>query len=182
VKSFRKKDEQKRPPPDDSKNPAVDFRGEKRGNAKHESTTDPEALLARKGSGQPAKLSYAQHAPMENKNGLIVDVLVTKATGTAERDAALQKRHAPPGDGAASEAGDRRAHDETPRLRAEPAHPQTLRGDLRLDQDGGEAPGPRVAGWPRGDRDPRESRPVYFMELTLAGGLVAAIRDFRYVP
>jgi hypothetical protein len=140
VKSFRKKDEQKRPPPDDSKNPAVDFRGEKRGNATHESTTDPEALLARKGSGQPAKLSYAQHAPMENKNGLIVDVLVTKATGTAERDAALQKRHAPPGDGAASEAGDRRAHDETPRLRAEPAHPQTLRGDLRLDQDGGDVP------------------------------------------
>jgi transposase len=89
VKSFKRKDKEKRPP-DDPGNPMVDFRGEKRSNQTHESTTDAEARLARKGHGKEAKLSFAQHALMENRNGLIVDVLVTQASGTAEREAALQ--------------------------------------------------------------------------------------------
>jgi transposase len=88
VKSFKKKD-QKQKPPDDPGNPTVNFRGEQRRNDTHESTTDPEARLARKGNGREAKLSFTQHALMENRNGLIVDVLVTQASGTAERDAAL---------------------------------------------------------------------------------------------
>jgi transposase len=88
VKSFKKKD-QKQKPPDDPGNPTVNFRGEQRRNDTHESTTDPEARLARKGNGKEAKLSFTQHALMENRNGLIVDVLVTQASGTAERDAAL---------------------------------------------------------------------------------------------
>ena len=58
----------------------VDFRGEKRTNATHESSTDPEAKLMRKGNGQPAKLSFGAHALMENRSGLLVDVAITDAT------------------------------------------------------------------------------------------------------
>ena len=58
----------------------VDFRGEKRTNATHESSTDPEAKLMRKGNGQPAKLSFGAHALMENRSGLLVDLSITDAT------------------------------------------------------------------------------------------------------
>ena len=71
------------------RNPEVSFRGQKRSNETHESTTDPDAKLARKGDGQPARLSYAGHALMENRNGLLVDFRISEATGTAERDTAL---------------------------------------------------------------------------------------------
>jgi transposase len=74
----------------------VDFRGQKRSNATHVSTTDPEARLARKGNGKEAKLCFAGHVLMENRHGLVLDVLITEATGTAERDAALtmlDRRH-----------------------------------------------------------------------------------------
>jgi hypothetical protein len=77
------------PPVDDPGNPTVDFHGEKRSNQTHASTTDPDALLARKGSGKEAKLSYSGHVLMENRNGLVADVEVLQANGTAERDAAL---------------------------------------------------------------------------------------------
>ena len=60
----------------------VDFRGEKRSNATHESSTDPQARLMRRGNGQPAKLCYGGHVCMENRSGLCVDVLVTEATAT----------------------------------------------------------------------------------------------------
>ncbi len=65
----------------------MDFHGERRTNATHQSTTDPEARLARKGNGKEAKLAFAGHALMENRHGLLVDFQVTEATGTAERDA-----------------------------------------------------------------------------------------------
>jgi len=71
------------------RNPEVSFHGQKRSNETHESTTDPDAKLARKGDGQPARLSYAGHALMENRNGLLVDFRISEATGTAERDTAL---------------------------------------------------------------------------------------------
>ncbi|MCC7090137.1 MAG: IS5 family transposase [Dehalococcoidia bacterium] len=71
------------------RNPDADFRGERRTNETHVSTTDPEARLARKGPGFEAKLTFAGHLLMENRNGLILDVLVTQAAGTAEREAAL---------------------------------------------------------------------------------------------
>ena len=74
-------------PPDDPGNPTVNFRGQKRSNATHASTTDPEARLARKGRGREARLSFMAHALMENHHGLLVDFVVTAATGTAERDA-----------------------------------------------------------------------------------------------
>ena len=83
---------------DDPGNPTVDFHGEKRSNETHQSTTDPEALLARKGAGKEAKLSYSGHVLMENRNGLVTDVEVLPAEGTAERDAALVMMEAIPGD------------------------------------------------------------------------------------
>ena len=89
LKSFRRKgDEPPASGSDDPGNPAVDFHGEKRSNDTHESTTDPESRLMRKGKGKEAKLCYGAHALMENKNGLLVDVRVTEATGTAEEEAA----------------------------------------------------------------------------------------------
>jgi len=78
------------PPPPGGKNPTVDYRGERRTNETHASTTDPEARLARKGAGKETRLCFAGHMLMENKNGLIVDVTVTQASGTAEREAALE--------------------------------------------------------------------------------------------
>ena len=98
LKSFKKMDGEAEPAPDDPGNATVDFHGETRSNETHCSTTDPEALLARKGKGKEAKLSYAGHVLMENRNGLAVDVMVTQATGTAERDAALLMAEAIPGD------------------------------------------------------------------------------------
>ena len=90
LKSFRPKDGSGSPPVGSDKNPEVDFHGEKRTNDTHQSTTDPEALLAKKGKGKEAKLSFVGHILMENRNGLVVDVAMTQATGTAERKAALQ--------------------------------------------------------------------------------------------
>ena len=96
LKSFRPKDG------DDvrvasEKNPGVDFHGEHRTNATHESTTDPEARLARKGAGKEAKLCFAGHVLMENRTGLVVDVVVTRATGIAERETALDMLEKVPG-------------------------------------------------------------------------------------
>jgi len=68
----------------------MDFHGTRRSNLTHVSSTDPDARLARKGSGKETRLCYAGHVLMENRTGLITDVLITHATGTAERDAALQ--------------------------------------------------------------------------------------------
>jgi|SRR5580658_1143650 transposase len=100
LKSFRKVDGgEGQPPVDDPGNPTVDFHGEKRSNDTHCSTTDPDALLARKGTGKEAKLSYSGHVLMENRNGLVVDSRVLQANGTAERDAALLMAEAIPGDG-----------------------------------------------------------------------------------
>jgi transposase len=87
-KSFQRKD-QPTPPPDDSGNPTVDFHGEKRSNDTHESTTDPDARLARKRGGHEAKLAYCGNVIIENRNGLVVDTELLQCNGTAERDAAM---------------------------------------------------------------------------------------------
>jgi transposase len=90
LKSFRRKDgSDKQGPPDDPGNPTVNFHGEKRGNETHESTTDPESRLARKGYGKEAKLCYAGHALMENRNGLLVDLRISEANGRAECETAI---------------------------------------------------------------------------------------------
>jgi transposase len=87
-KSFRRRD---RPtdPPDDPGNPTINFRGEARKNDTHQSTTDPDARLYKKTAGSEAQLAYLGHLLTENRHGLIVDALVTPATGTAERAAAV---------------------------------------------------------------------------------------------
>ena len=72
------------------RNADVDFKGAKRSNATHRSTTDPEALLYRKGPGMEAKLCYIGHGLMENRSGLIVDTRLTLFSGHAERLAALE--------------------------------------------------------------------------------------------
>ena len=88
-KSFKKKGAKTSPPPDDPGNPTVDFKGEKRSNATHASTTDPDARLYRKSFGTESKLCYGGHVLMENRHGLAVRGRVTQATSYAERDAAI---------------------------------------------------------------------------------------------
>ena len=97
-KSFKRKDNPgQHTPPDDPGNPSVDFHGERRSNLTHQSTTDPEVRLARKGAGKEAKLSYAGHVLMENRHGLAVNGCVTQATGRAEPQAAMAMVAAIPG-------------------------------------------------------------------------------------
>ena len=98
LKSFQKMGGEQEPPPEDPGNPTVDFHGEKRSNRTHQSTTDADALLAKKGAGKEAKLSYSGHVLMENRNGLVTEVEVLQAHGTAERDAALVMMETIPGD------------------------------------------------------------------------------------
>lgn len=86
-KSFKPKDGDG--PPTPGRNPDVDFKGKPRKNDTHRSTTDPQARLYRKSSNTPAVLGYLAHALMENRNGLIVGIHTTQASGTAEREAAL---------------------------------------------------------------------------------------------
>ena len=88
-KSFQKKDSPAGPPPDDPGNPTVDFHREKRSNQTHQSKTDPEARLYKKGPGKEARLSYQGQVLMENRNGLVTGTRLTQATGTAEREAAV---------------------------------------------------------------------------------------------
>ena len=90
LKSFQKKEGPQSDRDDDPSNPTVNFHGEKRKNDTHESTTDPESRLYTKSSGQAAKLSFMGHVMMENRNGLVVDARVTEASGTAERDTAVE--------------------------------------------------------------------------------------------
>ena len=88
LKSFRPRDGDPPSTTDgDSGNPSVDFRGERRSNTTHQSTTDPEARLLRKGKGKEAKLVFMAHALMENRHGMLTDFQVSSATGTAEHDA-----------------------------------------------------------------------------------------------
>jgi transposase len=92
LKSLRPKGEDRndRTPPDDPGNPSVDFHGERRQNATHQSTTDPEARLAKKGAGKEAKLCYTESVLMENRNGIMVDLRVGPATGRAECEQGLE--------------------------------------------------------------------------------------------
>jgi transposase len=89
-KSFQKKESSTTPPSDDPGNPSVDFHGDKRSNQTHQSRTDPEARLYKKGPGKEAQLSYQGQVLMENRHGLVTQARLTPATGTAEREAALE--------------------------------------------------------------------------------------------
>jgi len=89
LKSFKRKDRGPDEPPNDPGNPTVNFRGERRSNETHQSATDPEAKLARKGPGKEARLYYSGNALMENRNSLLIDFQVEPADGFAERRAAI---------------------------------------------------------------------------------------------
>lgn len=99
LKSFRPRDGSGPPADDNSSNPSINFRGERRRNDTHASTTDPDAKLYWKGDGKEAKLAYLGHVLLDNRHGLVTNVCVTDATGTAEREAAamLLEVSAPPG-------------------------------------------------------------------------------------
>jgi hypothetical protein len=90
LKSFQPKTGAKPPTGGAASNPSVDFHGERRSNATHESITDREARLLRKGKGQEAKLCFGLHALMENRHGLCVQTEVTSATGVTETAAATE--------------------------------------------------------------------------------------------
>jgi transposase len=89
-KSYRRKDDDSGPPTGGGRNSEADFHGEKRSNETHESKTDGDARMAKKGPGKEAKLSYMGHTVMENRNGLIVKAAASQATGKAERDVATE--------------------------------------------------------------------------------------------
>jgi transposase len=89
LKSFKRREGRDDDTPDDPGNPSVDFKGEKRCNDTHQSTTDPEARLYKKGEGKESKLCYGGQALMENRHGLLLDFRITPANGTAEREQAL---------------------------------------------------------------------------------------------
>jgi transposase len=101
-KSFRPKDEDS-PPPDGG----ADFRGQKRKNDTHQSTTDPQARLSRKGPGKEAKLSYGGHILVENRNGMIVDTEVDVVTGNGETTAGLAMLERVPGNHRVTIAADK---------------------------------------------------------------------------
>jgi transposase len=100
-KSFRRNEDDEDQPPmassSEGSNPTVNFHGEKRSNQTHCSTTDPDAMLARKSRGSAAVLAYRGHLLTENRNGLVVSTLTTGAHGSAERDAALLMAESLPG-------------------------------------------------------------------------------------
>ncbi|MGH9817351.1 MAG: IS5 family transposase [Candidatus Acidiferrales bacterium] len=100
LKSFRPQDEPvDQPPAEGGSNPSVDFHGDKRRNETHQSTTDPEARLAKKSPGVGAQLSHSGHVLMENRHGLCLDIRVAAADGHAEREMAkkmlrrVERRH-----------------------------------------------------------------------------------------
>jgi transposase len=107
VKSYQRKDAKNAVPPDDLGNATVDFHGEKRSNQTHQSKTDPDAKMARKGKGKEAKLSYNGNLLVENRNGLIMNTEVFEANGTAERDAALVMLEQIPGTKQVTVCGDK---------------------------------------------------------------------------
>lgn len=107
LKSFQPKDRSKVDPPDDPGNPTVNFHGERRSNQTHESSTDADAKLARKGNGKEAKLSFQGNLLVENRNGLIINTELFEANGTAERDAALAMLEQIPGSKRVTVAGDK---------------------------------------------------------------------------
>lgn len=152
LKSLRPQgDGEGRPPA--GKNPDVNYRGQRRTNETHRSTTDPDARLARKGDGQPARLCYAGHVLMEHRSGLAVDVQITRAAGAPEWAVALGMLDRLPRNGRKTVAGDRaydtrgfvagcRARRVTPHVAQ---YPRTKRRRSAIDGRTTRHPGYRVS-------------------------------------
>ena len=149
LKSLRPKDEQPtdRTPPDDPGNPNVDFHGERRRNVTHQSTTDLEAKLAKKGAGKEAKLCYTESVLMENRNGLVMDLRVGPATSRAEREHGLAMLQELGGARRITVAGDK-GYDTSGFVagcRELNITPHVAQNERR---PGGSALDPRTTGWP----------------------------------
>ena len=149
LKSFRPKGEKpsERTPPDDPGNPSVDFHGERRQNATHQSTTDPEARLAKKGAGKEARLCYTESVLMENRNGLMIDLRVGQASGRAECEQGLEMLQEVRGPRRITVAGDK-GYDTAAFVascRALNVTPHVARNERRR---GGSALDHRTTGWP----------------------------------
>jgi transposase len=149
LKSFRPKGEQPgdRPLPEDPGNPSVDFHGERRRNATHQSTTDPEARMAKKAAGKEARLCYTESVLMENRNGIMIDLRLGQATGRAEREHGLELLRAVRGARRITVAGDKGfdTADFVAGCRALNVTPHVAQNDRRR---GGSALDPRTTGWP----------------------------------
>jgi len=134
-KSFQRKsnnDDVLKPPTNDgTRNPTVNWRKEKRANDTHESLTDPESRLFKKSKGSEAKLAFLGHVLTENRNGLVVDVRVTAATGTAERDAAVDMLKGKPASRPVTVGADKGydAAEFVQRLRQQQATPHVAQND-----------------------------------------------------
>src|ERR1700693_5255804 len=128
-KSFKRKGDDQPTPPDDPGNPSVNFHGERRSNATHQSTPDPEARLARKGSGKEAKLSYAGHVQMDNRHGLGVNTRLSQASGIAEPTAALAMAAEIAGQGRVTRGAEQGSDQKqlVREVRASPVNPHTTR-------------------------------------------------------
>ena len=151
VKSFRPRDEEPLPR-DGGRNPEVDFRSEPRSNDTHQSTTDPDAKLAKKGRDKEARLCFGAHVLMDNREGLVVDVRLTPADGSGERAAAVEILAAVSGTGRITLGADRDYDTrgfirERRKLRATPHVAQKQRSaiDGRTTRHGGY----RVSQWAR---------------------------------
>ena len=194
IKSFKNKDDSKNEPPDGpGSNPSVNFKGQRRSNETHVSTTDPEARLARKSQNTAAKLSYSAHAFMENRHGLLLDFRVDTADGRAEwRNALAMLGRVAPGKRRITLGGDKgydnrafvadcRARCVTPHV----AQNITARGgsaiDSRTARHSGYAVSQRIRkrveeifGWVKTVGNFRKSRYIGLAKNQLAGFLVAA--------
>jgi transposase len=107
LKSFAPKDGPPPPASGSKSNPEINFKGAKRSNETHESRTDPDSRIYRKSKNTEAILCYMGHVLMENRNGLVTDARLTQATGTAEREAALEMLSDLPGEGRKSVGADK---------------------------------------------------------------------------
>jgi transposase len=194
LQSFRPKGEKPsdRTPPDDPGNPSVDFHGERRQNATHQSTTDPEARLAKKGAGKEARLCYTESVLMENRNGLMIDLRVGQASGRAECEQGLEMPRAVRGPRRITVAGDKgydtaafvancRALKVTPHVAQNERRPGGSALDLRTTNQPGYAVSQRVRkrveeifGWIKTVGGFRKTRYVGLGPNQLAAHILAA--------
>jgi len=173
LKSFRPKDGSGSALTGGEKNPEVDFHGEKRTNDTHRSTTDPKAMLAKKGKGKEAKLFFMGHVLMENRNGLVVDVAITRATGTAEREAALEMLRKVPGKRRITVGGDKNydTKDFVKSCRSMTVTPHVARRETSI-VDGRTT---RHSGYQVSQRIRKRVEEIFGWDKTVAGG-----RKLRY--
>lgn len=169
-KSFQRKDRGATQPPDDPGNPTVNFHGQKRSNATHESSSDPEARLARKSGGQEARLSYCGNILMENRHGLGVDTELLQANGTAEGDAALLMAERIPGRQRVTLGADKGydTRDTVSELRQMQVTPHIARNEKRAGGSALDGRAVRHAGYAVGQRKRKRMEELFGWLKTVA--------------